>query len=32
MRHGIDVDAVTAHSVMIYLAELDFLSGASRAV
>ena len=32
MRHGINVDAVTAHSVMIYLAELDFLSGASRAV
>jgi hypothetical protein len=29
MRRGTDVDAITAHSVMIYLAELDFLSTSS---
>ena len=28
MRYGTDVDAIAAHSVMIYLAELDFLSAA----
>jgi hypothetical protein len=28
MRHGTDVNAVAAHSVMVYLAEVDFLSSA----
>ena len=32
MRHGVDVDAITAHSVMVYLAELDFLSASVRPV
>jgi hypothetical protein len=30
IRYGIDVDAIAAHSVMVYLAELDFLSAASH--
>jgi hypothetical protein len=30
IRYGTDVDAIAAHSVMVYLAELDFLSAASH--
>jgi len=32
MRYGTDVEAIAAHSVMVYLAELDFLSNRSRSV
>jgi hypothetical protein len=32
MRYGTDVEAIAAHSVMVYLAELDFLSNRSRPV
>ncbi len=31
-RREIDVDALAAHSVMVYLAELDLLSAPSRPV
>lgn len=30
MRYGTDVEAIAVHSVMVYLAELDFLSNRSR--
>ena len=30
IKYGIEVDAIAAHSVMVYLAELDFLSAASH--
>jgi len=30
MRYGTDVNVIAAHSVMVYLAELDFLSSGSR--
>jgi len=30
MRHDTDVNAIVTHSVMVYLAEIDFLSGRSR--
>jgi hypothetical protein len=30
MKYDTDVDAIAAHSVMVYLAELDFLSAPSR--
>lgn len=32
MRQGIDVDTLATHSVMIYLAERDFLSTHSRPI
>lgn len=32
IRYGTDVDTVTTHSVMIYLAELDFLWASARSV
>jgi hypothetical protein len=32
MRYGTDVEAIAVHSVMVYLAELDFLAGRTRPV
>jgi hypothetical protein len=32
IRYGTDIDAVTTHSVMIYLAELDFLWADAQSV
>jgi hypothetical protein len=30
MKHDMSVDAIATHAVLVYLAELDFLSAPSR--